>query len=111
MEYRLLALDPYSQHISLPVLRALHNLVKDGAAVAGQKPTDDPSLADAATKYAFSQESVRGFHISAEALSAPPAASDASKPGLRFADLSLMWITSALPTIRESVGAGHSYAS
>jgi len=46
MEYRLLALDPYSQHMSLPVLRAIHKLVEDGAVVAGQKPTDDPSLAD-----------------------------------------------------------------
>jgi hypothetical protein len=46
MEYRLLALDPRSQHMSLPVLRAIHKLVEDGAVVAGQKPTDDPSLAD-----------------------------------------------------------------
>jgi hypothetical protein len=46
MEYRLLALDPYSQHMSLPVLRAIYKLVVGGAVVAGQKPTDDPSLAD-----------------------------------------------------------------
>ena len=46
MEYRLLALDPYSQHMSLPVLRAIHKLVENGVAVAGPKPTDDPSLAD-----------------------------------------------------------------
>jgi hypothetical protein len=46
MEYRLLALDPYSRHMSLPVLRAIHKLVEDGAVVAGEKPTDDPSLAD-----------------------------------------------------------------
>ena len=46
MEYRLLALDPYSQHMSLPVLRAIYKLVEDGAVVAGRKPTDDPSLAD-----------------------------------------------------------------
>jgi hypothetical protein len=46
MEYRLLALDSYSQHMSLPVLRAIHKLVEEGAAVAGPKPTDDPSLAD-----------------------------------------------------------------
>jgi hypothetical protein len=46
MNYRLLALDPYSQHMSLPVLRAIHKLVEDGAVVAGPKPTDDPSLAD-----------------------------------------------------------------
>ena len=46
MSYRLLGLDPYSQHMSLPVLRAIHKLVAEGASVAGPKPTDDPSLAD-----------------------------------------------------------------
>ena len=46
MNYRLLALDPYSQHMSLPVLRAIYALVEQGAIVAGPKPTDTPSLAD-----------------------------------------------------------------
>jgi hypothetical protein len=46
MSYRVLGLDPYSKHMSLPVLRAIHKLVKEGAVVAGPKPTDDPSLAD-----------------------------------------------------------------
>ncbi len=46
MNYRLLALDPYSKHMSLPVLRAIHALVAQGAVVAGEKPTDTPSLAD-----------------------------------------------------------------
>ena len=46
MSYRVLGLDPYSQHMSLPVLRAIHQLVEDGAVVAGPKPMDDPSLAD-----------------------------------------------------------------
>jgi len=46
MSYRLLVLDPYSKHMSLPVLRAIHALVEQGAVVAGQKPTDTPSLAD-----------------------------------------------------------------
>ena len=46
MSYRVLALDPYSKHMSLPVLRALHKLVEQGAVVAGAKPVDDPSLAD-----------------------------------------------------------------
>lgn len=44
--YRLLGLDPYSIHMSLPVLRAIHKLVMQGASVAGPKPVDDPSLAD-----------------------------------------------------------------
>jgi hypothetical protein len=46
MTYRLLVLDPYSKHMSLPVLRAIHSLVEQGAIVAGEKPTDTPSLAD-----------------------------------------------------------------
>ena len=46
MSYKVLGLDPYSKHMSLPVLRAIHKLVKDGATVAGPKPTDDPSQAD-----------------------------------------------------------------
>jgi alpha-L-rhamnosidase len=46
MSYRVLGLDPYSRHMSLPVLRAIHSLVMHGAIVAGPKPLDDPSLAD-----------------------------------------------------------------
>jgi len=46
MNYKLLALDPYSKHMSLPVLRAIYKLVEQGAVVAGEKPTTDPSLAD-----------------------------------------------------------------
>jgi hypothetical protein len=46
MSYRVLGLDAYSAHMSLPVLRAIHKLVADGATVAGPKPADDPSLAD-----------------------------------------------------------------
>jgi hypothetical protein len=46
MSYRVLGLDPYSQHMSLPVLRAIHKLVENGAVVAGSKPSDDPSIAD-----------------------------------------------------------------
>lgn len=46
MNYKLLGLDPYSRHMSLPVLKAIHQLVQDGATVAGPKPTDDPSESD-----------------------------------------------------------------
>ena len=46
MNYKVLVLDPYSKHMSLPVLRAIQKLVQNGAIVAGEKPTDDPSLAD-----------------------------------------------------------------
>ncbi len=46
MSYQVLALDPYSRHMSLPVLRAIHKLVEAGANVAGPAPEDDPSLGD-----------------------------------------------------------------
>lgn len=46
MRYRVLALDPYSRQMSLPVLKAIHQLAMDGAVVVGPKPTDDPSQAD-----------------------------------------------------------------
>ena len=46
MQYSVLGLDPYSRHMSLPVLRAIHKLVENGSVVAGPKPIDDPSLAD-----------------------------------------------------------------
>ncbi len=46
MHYRVLALDPYSSHMSLPVLRAIQRLVRDGAVVVGEKPISTPSLAD-----------------------------------------------------------------
>jgi hypothetical protein len=46
MSYRILGLDPYSRHMSLPVLRSIYKLVEDGAVVAGPKPIDDPSLGD-----------------------------------------------------------------
>ncbi len=46
MRYRVLVLDPYSAHMSLPVLRRLQSLVHDGATVIGKRPLDSPSLAD-----------------------------------------------------------------
>lgn len=57
MQYRILGLDPYSRHMSLPVLRAIYALVQKGAIVAGPKPTDDPSLADDQSEFErFSSE-------------------------------------------------------
>jgi hypothetical protein len=41
-----LALDPNAQHMSLPVLRRLSELVSAGAVVVGERPLDTPSLAD-----------------------------------------------------------------
>jgi hypothetical protein len=46
MSYRVLGLDPYSRHMSLPVLRAIDDLVERGGIVAGPKPEFDPSLSD-----------------------------------------------------------------
>ncbi len=46
MSYRLLALDPNSRHMSLPVLRKIRDMVAAGAVVFGPKPVDSPSQAD-----------------------------------------------------------------
>jgi hypothetical protein len=46
MSYAVLALDANSQHMSLPVLRKIRDLVGAGAVVVGSKPTDSPSLSD-----------------------------------------------------------------
>jgi hypothetical protein len=46
MSYRVLALDPYSRHMSLPVLKKIRDLVHAGAVVVGPKPIDSPSLSD-----------------------------------------------------------------
>ena len=51
MSYRVLGLDPYTRHMSLPVLKAIHDLVDQGATLAGPKPLDDPSLADDAAEF------------------------------------------------------------
>jgi hypothetical protein len=51
MRYRVLALDPYSQHMSLPVLRKIRDLVSAGAVVVGSKPLDTPSLGDDASEF------------------------------------------------------------
>ena len=52
-------LDPYSRHMSLPVLRAIHKLVEQGAVVAGEKPTDEPSLADDQAEFSRLNKSFR----------------------------------------------------
>ena len=46
MRYRVLVLDPYSSHMSLPVLRRVQALVREGATVIGKRPVGTPSLAD-----------------------------------------------------------------
>ena len=44
--YRILYLGGRSQRMTLPVLRQIENLVKQGAVVVGNRPVDSPSLAD-----------------------------------------------------------------
>ncbi len=51
MNYRVLALDKYSAHMSLPVLRRIRDLVKEGATVVGGKPVNTPSLSDDASEF------------------------------------------------------------
>jgi hypothetical protein len=46
MSYRVLALDPHSRQMSLPVLRKIRDLVNAGAALVGSRPADTPSLSD-----------------------------------------------------------------
>jgi hypothetical protein len=46
VRYRVLALDPNAQQMSLPVLRRLAELVSAGALIAGERPLATPSLAD-----------------------------------------------------------------
>ena len=46
MSYKVLALDPYSEHMSLPVLRRIRDLVWSGAIIAGPRPLMTPSLTD-----------------------------------------------------------------
>ncbi len=51
MTYRILVLDPYATHMSLPVLRKLRDLAVAGATIYGPRPTADPSLGDDAAEY------------------------------------------------------------
>ncbi|WP_348269140.1 glycosyl hydrolase [Edaphobacter paludis] len=60
MSYRVLGLDPYAKHMSLPVLRAIDKLVREGAVVAGPKPVDDPSLADDQAEFQRLNEALFG---------------------------------------------------
>ncbi len=46
MSYRLLALDPSTQYMSLTALNKIRDLVNAGAAIVGPKPIGSPSLSD-----------------------------------------------------------------
>jgi hypothetical protein len=60
MNYKVLGLDAYSRHMSLPVLKAIYKLVHDGAVVAGPKPADDPSEADDQAEFKKMNEELFG---------------------------------------------------
>ncbi len=46
MSYKVLALDPNSRYMTLPVLHKIQKLVNDGAIIVGNKPIGTPSLSD-----------------------------------------------------------------
>jgi hypothetical protein len=46
MSYRVLALDPSTRRMTLPVLRKIAALKRAGVTVVGERPTGSPSLAD-----------------------------------------------------------------
>ncbi len=60
MSYRMLALDANSQHMSLPVLRKIRELVNNGAAVVGPKPSDSPSLSDDQAEFSIIADELWG---------------------------------------------------
>jgi hypothetical protein len=60
MSYRVFALDPNSQHMSLAVLRKIRDLAKAGAVVVGPKPVDSPSLADSQAEFRTIADEVWG---------------------------------------------------
>jgi (4-O-methyl)-D-glucuronate---lignin esterase len=60
MSYRMLALDPNSQHMSLAVLRKIRDLVRAGAVVVGPKPVESPSLADSQAEFRAIADEVWG---------------------------------------------------
>ena len=125
MSYRVLALDPNSQHMSLAVLRKIRDLVKAGAVVVGPKPVESPSLADNQAEFSAIADEVWGSGIGkgkvyggqtiAEALDALQVAPDFeyTKPqkdtSLRFvhrnlADGDIYWVsnTNNRPEILEA---------
>ncbi|GAC1702250.1 MAG: hypothetical protein NVS9B4_07190 [Candidatus Acidiferrum sp.] len=65
MRYRVLVLDPFSQNMSLPVLRKIRDLVSAGAIVVGTRPTATPSLSDDPKEFQTISEQLWGSSASA----------------------------------------------
>jgi len=51
MHYRILAIDPRANAVSLPLLRKISKLVEAGGVVVGNKPQTTPSLADSEEEF------------------------------------------------------------
>ena len=106
MSYRLLALDPNSQHMSLAVLLKIRDLVSAGAAVVGPKPVDSPSLADDQAEFrsiadelwgpGIGKGKVYGAQTISQALAALQVSPDFSYTRPRE-DTHLMFVHRALP--------------
>ena len=106
MSYRLLALDPNSQHMSLAVLRKIRDLVSSGAVVVGPKPIDSPSLADDQAEFRSIADQLWGPGIGKGKVSggqtiAQALASIGASPDFEYTkpqqDTSLMFVHRALP--------------
>jgi len=67
MSYRVLALDPHSRQMSLPVLRKLRDLVKAGAVLVGARPETTPSLSDDPAEFRAIVDSLWGANTSEHA--------------------------------------------
>ncbi len=64
MQYRVLALDPSTQRMSLTVLRKINALVEQGATVVGARPTRAASLADDENEFNTIVDRLWGAHPS-----------------------------------------------
>jgi hypothetical protein len=61
--YRVLYLGGRSSRMTLPVLRKIADLVSQGAALVGSRPTDSPSLADDQTEFRILAERLWGREL------------------------------------------------
>ena len=111
MSYRVLALDPRSVHMSMPVLRKIRDMVNAGAVVVGAKPTDSPSQSDDQAEFhaiadqvwgsgdgehAYGKGKVYGSQTLAQALAALRVATDFDYAKPR-SDSNLLFVHRSLP--------------
>jgi len=102
MSYRVLALDPHSRHMSLPVLRKIGDLVNAGAAVVGEKPTDTPSQSDDPAEFRRIADQVwRSPKVAANKSLAEALAALQVEPDFKYTkpspDTNLLFVHRALP--------------